>query len=83
MNLSNIKKVAFIEDFNPKKGYPEHAYKSTVVAKPVSTSNNTSKKVNVPTADQLASRLALKLAKKNSNWLNGDKPTLLVSTKLN
>ncbi len=83
MNLSNIKKVAFIENFNPKMGYPQFAYKSTVVAKPGSTSVNTSKKVNVLTDDQLAAKLAIKEAKKASKWLNGSRPTLLVSTKLN
>lgn len=38
MNLSRIKRVAFIENFNPKKGYPEfgtHTVKPKVVIAPV------------------------------------------------
>lgn len=32
-NLSNIKKVGFIPDFNPKKGYPELGFKKEVEVK--------------------------------------------------
>jgi len=38
MNLSRIKRVAFIEDFNPKMGYPQygnHTIKPKVVIVPV------------------------------------------------
>lgn len=82
LNLSNIKRVGFIANFNPKRGYPEFAYKSNIpaVAPVVITPVKVSKPIS---EDKLAAKKALKEAKQSSKWLNGSNPVVLVSTRLN
>lgn len=82
MNLSNIKKVAFIENFNPKKGYPEFGNHTVAVKAPVIIIE-TKEPAVLPKWKKIRIK-RLKKAKKDFNKTVGIgyKPTLLVSSKL-
>lgn len=85
MNLSKIKTVGFIENFDPKKGYPEFAYKAPQVA-PVMTikTKGVVEEKELPTWKKNQIK---KLKRAKRGWKNGlddgYKPSLLTSNKLN
>lgn len=84
MNLSNITRVALIPNFNPKRGYPQFAYKGKpeVVKAPVIIAE---KSVKVLSDQQVFDIKALKEAKKafKQSANSKRKPIIAVSNKLN
>lgn len=86
MNLSNIKRIALIPNFNPKKGYPEFGTHTVKVVKPkiVQALEAVIADTNVLPKWKKNKIKRLKKAKKafNQKVGVGYKPTLLVSTKL-
>lgn len=86
MNLSRVKIVATIANFNPKKGYPEFGTHTVKSVKPVLLSpvEATEPVVKVIPKWKRRKTAAIKDAKKafNKRVGVGYKPTLLVSSKL-
>lgn len=86
MNLSNIKRIAFIPDFNRRQGYPEfgnHQVNTTVeaVKAPIEVLPKAIKVIPKWKRNKLRALKRAKLEFKKS--IKADyKPTLLVSTKL-
>lgn len=95
MNLSRIKIVTTIEDFNPNKGYPQFAYTGADTSRPDSASSKASfnpvfKEITKSTPKwKRNKRKRLKIAKRafktafKSKAKADYKPVLLVSTALN
>lgn len=85
MNLSKIKRVGFIEDFNPNKGYPEFAYKAPEV-EPVFSIKET-EKAEEKSIPAWKKKLIKRIKFEKRSWKKGlksdYKPRLIASNKLN
>lgn len=86
LNLSNIKRVGFIENFNPKKGYPEFARKVETPELVMSTSKPVTGTIKASVPKWKKNKLkAIKRVKKEfkSRVGIGYKPSTIASNKLN
>jgi len=76
MNLSRVKTLGFIPEFNSRKSYPEFGLQLSkkVVSIPIV------KEIKLKTVS--SNKLAIKKAKLTSKWQHGNTPRVLVSNKL-
>lgn len=86
MNLSNIKRVGFIENFNPKMGYPEFARQAEAPKEAKSKQPTTVKEAVVKEIPKWKKKRikAIKKAKKEfkSRTDSNYKPTIAATNKL-
>lgn len=84
LNLSNIKTVGFIPDFNPKKGYPEFGFNKEV--EPVKEINTTPievEKKDIPSwKKKFIKRMKWEKKKFKKSVDSNYKPVLLTTNKL-